>query len=159
MSRPLGITVLAWLSIAGGVFAVSTAIMGAAALVMFSQATGPGSVFEFPVSGAMPMVLAVWLLALGAFEVWLGVGAFELKGWVWLYAVIWCYVSALSNLTGMFVLHATSFLGLLVGVAVNGAILHFLYTDEVKSALGREDARAPQLLAMIEGSFKGFLSP
>lgn len=159
MSKPLGITVLVWLSIAGGVFAISTAIMGAAALLMFSQGAGPGNVFEAPVGGALPMVLAAWLFALGAFEVSFGMAALELKPWAWRWAVIWCYVSAISNLAGMLMLHPASFLGLLVGVAFTGAILHFLYTDEVKCALGSEEAATPQLLAVIEGSFKGFLSP
>jgi hypothetical protein len=158
MSRPLGITVLVWLSIAGGVFTVSTAVMGIAALLMFSQSAGPGNVFEAPAGGTAPGILSAWLFALGVFEVSFGMAALELKPWAWRSAVIWCYVSALSSLAGMFVLHASLFLGLLVGVGFSGAILHFLYTDEVKSALGKEDARTPRLLAMIEGSFKGLLS-
>lgn len=157
MSKPLGITELAWLSIAGGIFTISTAVMGFAALLLFSASTSPGGLFGAPVTGAPAMALAIWLFLLGAFEVALGMGALELKQWAWMAGVIWCYVSLLSNLAGMLVLHEASFLGLLVGVAMTGAILYFLYTDEVKTALGEGGARTPALLGLIVGSFRGFL--
>jgi hypothetical protein len=133
---------------------VASALLGFTALSRGVSETGVPGVFGAAFAGTMAVLLGSALLVLGAVEVAIGVGALRLDPLAWAAGVVWCYVSAGANAVSIFALPGSGLLGALVGTAIAGAVLYLLYTDEVKTAFGRQASRMPAFLAAIVRSIE-----
>ena len=160
MNRPMGVTILAWLAIIGGAFAlfgsifVVIATMGALALVgagaAAATAAGAGAAYASAVLWAMiGLVMAVWLAVLGVFEIVFGVGALGLKPWAWSVGVIWCYVAAVSDVISIFTSRGSGIFSSLIGIVISIAILYYLYSDEVRAVFGKAEKAAPAFITPL----------
>jgi hypothetical protein len=157
-TRPLGVTIIAWLAIIGGAFAIFAAFaavilllgllaVGGAAAAGGSLSAGGGLAFAAIFAAAM----GVWIGLLGIFEIIFGVGALQLKPWAWTVGVVWCYISAVSNVISILSSRGQGLLGGLIGIAIAIAILYYLYTDEVKNAFGKQASVTPGWLVSLSG--------
>jgi hypothetical protein len=135
MQRPLGITILA----------IVTLFWGAWSLFKGLVVLGLGGLFGawastmFPVAGAVVGVLAltygVIAIILACFSLGFGLGAWRLKPWAWTLGV--------ANYAGSLVWSLLAALGFstlrnqMGSIVVAGAILLYLTTPDVKRAFGR----------------------
>jgi K+-sensing histidine kinase KdpD len=97
--------------------------------------------------------LRVWLFVLAAVEIVFGVGALGLKPWAWTIGVYWCYLSAVSNVLGIF--SRGGLFSALIGIVIAVAILYYLFTTPVKSAFGKADSPTPGFLVPVFGMIDG----
>ncbi len=154
--RPLGVTILAWLAIIGGVIGLIGGVMSAIAAIGLlalggAAAVGGGLVTGAAVGGGALFVLgiAIWLGVLGAFEVLFGAGALQLKPWAWTVGMVWCYVSVASNVISVIASRGSGIVGAVIGVAIAVFILGYLYLQEVKEAFGKSDRVSPSFLVPV----------
>jgi hypothetical protein len=161
-SRPQGVTILAWLAIIGGVLgifgAITLVLAGIAAMSIGVVAVGVTGAQEGGAAagaGLFALLFAVWLFILAAVEIVFGVGALGLKPWAWTIGIWWCYISAASNVLGLF--SKGGLFSALIGVLIALAILYYLYTDEVKGAFGKSAMARPGFLEPVFGMIDGQL--
>lgn len=135
--RPTGITILAILaaigaasSIYGGLCLISGGIFGGAVL------GGMGAVSAGVGLGLLAVISGLLTMVHGALSAGFAYGAWYLKPWAWMLGVA---AGGLGILQALFSLinDSSGWFGFLIAVAINGAILYYLFTPEVKRAFGR----------------------
>ncbi|MGV8082287.1 MAG: hypothetical protein AB2L09_01440 [Coriobacteriia bacterium] len=134
MQRPVGVTLIGWLAVIAGILALIGGIsllVAGIALLAFSAGTGGGLA---GVGAVLVLLLALWLLALGTADIIFGSGMLRLRGWAWMLGAVLASIGLLSNIAQLF---AGDWFGATLGLIVNGIILYYLFTDEVKGAFGR----------------------
>jgi hypothetical protein len=133
--RPLGVTILAFLSLVSGAFSVLKGLVWLGLGGLFAGATALAN----PVAGAMVGGVALLFggiaLLTGAFALFTAWGAFHLKGWAWSLGVathggilIWSLLAAIGPST------IRERAGALL---VSGVILFYLTRPAVKVAFGK----------------------
>jgi hypothetical protein len=135
--RPTGITILAILaglgaasSLYGGLCLISGGIFGGAFLGSLGAGrAGLGL-------GLFAVISGLLTIAHGALSAGFAYGAWYLKPWAWTLGVI---AGGLGILQALFsvINDSSGWFGFLIAVAINGAILYYLFTPEVKRAFGK----------------------
>jgi hypothetical protein len=133
---------------------MASALLGFVALSRGLAEAGAPGVFGAVFGGTFAILLGIALFALGAVEVAIGVGALRLDPLAWTAGAVWCYASAGTNAISFFALPGSGFLGALVGMAIAGVVLYLLYTDEVKTAFGKQASPTPAFLSAIVGAIE-----
>ena len=117
MARPIGVTILAVLSILAGILFLIV---------------GPLALLASAVAGLTPEE-AQLLLAIGAFTAVLGVvylvsaiGLLRLTVWGWWLAIVVNFISIISNIVQV-VIDPAAFLGLAIGLVLSLIILGYLF--------------------------------
>ncbi|HKV74297.1 MAG TPA: hypothetical protein VJN95_07250 [Gemmatimonadales bacterium] len=135
MNRPLGVTVIALLSILSGLAHLLKGLVvlglggGAAVLV------GAGHPVAGGVIGAVAMVWGIIALIVAFFALLFGWGAWTLKPWAWSWGVFTEVMTLGWSLLAVLGFGTLRTQGLSILIAV--AILLYLYSPEVKRAFGR----------------------
>lgn len=136
MQRPLGVTVLALLSLISGAWGV---IKGLVWLGFGGVVAGGLSVAAHPIAGALVGLVAVAFgvlaLATGIFALIFAFGAFGLRPWAWTLGVLTHGVIVVWSVLA--VLGPARLAERWVTLAVSGAILYYLTTPAIKQAFGR----------------------
>lgn len=152
----MGVTILAWLAIVGGAFAILAAIFAVIALFAALAITGAvaaGGAYAgaagLAAASMFAIILTIWLAILGVFEIIFGIGALGLKPWAWTVGVVWCYVAAVSDVINIFASRGSGLFSGIIGIAIAVAILYYLYTEEVKAAFGKQASPTPAFLTSI----------
>lgn len=120
-ARPLGITVIAILAAIGGVFGIINGL---------GLMTGGGLLGALGVTvlGLPPVVYGVIVLVIGAAELYAAYGAWNLKGWAWMWLLVLQVIGILLSIYPRLNI---------VGIAIGAVVLFYLYTPQVKKAFGR----------------------
>ena len=154
MNRPTGVTILAWLAIIGGVIGVFGSIaligVGIAAMSVGALGVAVGGAREGAAAagaGIFAIIMGALLLVLALVEIVFGTGALGLKPWAWTVGVWWCYISAISNVIGLF--SRGGLFSAVIGILIAVAILYYLFTDEVRAAFGKSDQAAPAFIVPV----------
>jgi uncharacterized membrane protein (DUF2068 family) len=127
MQRPTGITILAVLAAIGGVFGV---LAGLALL-------GIGAVAATAGLGGLAAFLGLVALVYGVLSLVLAYGFWTLKPWAWTLGVGLEIAGILINVLQYVNNTNRGLFSTIVGIAINAAILWYLYQPNVKSAFGR----------------------
>ena len=128
MNRPVGVTILGWLAIVGGVLAILGAFGAIAAGLALLALTAGASVIV--------LAFAVWIGILGVVDIIFGYGALKLSPWAWTLGVVLMIVNVVSSLLQLISAHG-SFGGFIIGLAIDAFILYYLFTPDVKAAFGK----------------------
>lgn len=118
--RPLGVTILAVLN------ALSGLAMLAAGAVAFGVTSG--SIFA-----ALGIILAVFMVLLGLFQLFIAWGLWTGRRWAWFLALIFGILGVIFGLMGLLGGSLTSVVSLLINVV----IVYYLYTQPVKAFFGK----------------------
>jgi len=136
--RPQGVTILAILAAIGGIiallFGVCIGVIGGAVggILAASGAPGVGALV------GIGIVLGVILtLITGVLDLVFAYGAWYLRPWGWTLGVAAAIFGIANELFRLIFTHNSNFFGFLIGVAISGAILYYLFTPDVKKAFGR----------------------
>jgi len=136
MQRPLGVTVLAILSLCSGAWGV---IKGLAWLGIGGAVAGGLAAGAHPVAGALvglvAVIFGVLALATGVFSLVFAFGAFGLKPWAWTIGVLTHGVIVAWSVLA--VLGPARLADRWVTLAVSGIIVYYLMTPAIKQAFGR----------------------
>jgi hypothetical protein len=136
MHRPLGVTVLAILSLCSGLWGV---LKGLAWLGIGGVVAGGLTVGAHPVAGALVGLVAVAFgaiaLATGIFALVFAFGAFGLRPWAWTIGVLTHGVIVVWSVLA--VLGPARLADRWVTLAVSGLIVYYLTTPAIKQAFGR----------------------
>jgi hypothetical protein len=133
--RPLGITILAILGIIGGVMGLlggCGAIAGGALVGALGAQAGVGAVAA---GGGLLGLLGIVTLAMAVGWIAFGIGAWTLKPWAWMLGLVLVGISIVVALVT--VLSGGDFGSQLLGLVIDGVIVYYLMTPEVKQAFGR----------------------
>jgi uncharacterized membrane protein (DUF2068 family) len=147
--RPFGVTILAILTIIGGIAFLASGIT-AGILSPFLSGTGTNSNNILSATGtsiAIPQTLLVGLSAVtGAALLVLGIAYFVMaygllkgKGWAWTITVV---LSCIGIALG-FVSIVTGHVGAVFNVIINGLVLYYIYRPNVKSFFGKNTTARP----------------
>jgi uncharacterized membrane protein (DUF2068 family) len=136
VQRPVGITILAVLSLISGAFGLLGAcgVLGLGALL--GGAVGKDGA---AVIGVIAIIFGIFTLGSALLSLLFAYGAWFLKPWAWFWGIIAQGISAVSNLFNLIsaINNGTSVFGSIVGLAISGVIIYYLFTPEVKRAFGR----------------------
>jgi hypothetical protein len=142
--RPLGVTIIAILTIIGGIAFLVSGIT-AVTVALFLSGTCPNNNNIITSTGtsyiAIPQTLLVGLSAVtGAALLTLGIAYFVMaygllkgKGWAWTITVV---LSCIGIAFG-FVSIVTGHIGAIFNVIINGLILYYIYRPHAKSFFGK----------------------
>ena len=134
--RPTGVTILAILAAVGGVFALvfglcATILSGIGGSILAASGAAGAGLFV----GFIGILAALLVLATGVLDLAFAYGAWFLKPWGWMLGVVAAVLGLVTELVRL--LNHGSFFTFIIGVAISGAILYYLNTQEVKHAFGR----------------------
>jgi uncharacterized membrane protein (DUF2068 family) len=132
MKRPLGVTILAILAFIGGILGI---LGGVGALAVGGVATGATAAAAAHVSGTFLMGMGIVLLVVGVLDIVLGVGFWRLSPWAWTLGIALQIVGLV--IAGVYVAQGSSIANQAVGIAINLAVLIYLFTPGVRKAFGR----------------------
>jgi hypothetical protein len=152
--RPLGVTIIAILTIIGGIAFLASGIT-AVTVAPFLSGTSPNNnniITSTGTSIAIPQTLLVWMSAVtGAALLTLGIayfvtayGLLKGKGWAWTITVV---LSCIGIAFG-FVSIVTGHIGAIFNILINGLILYYIYRPYVKSFFGRATTTAAPTASM-----------
>jgi hypothetical protein len=135
MNRPLGVTVIAVLSLLSGLGQglkglVVLGVGGGAAAVV-----GMGHPVAGTVIGAVAISLAALVLMIGLFDLLFAWGAWHLKPWAWSWGVF-TQISALIW-AALAVIGWGTLRGHGIGILISLGILFYLMSPDIKRAFGR----------------------
>jgi uncharacterized membrane protein HdeD (DUF308 family) len=133
--RPLGVTIIAILTIIGGIAFLASGIT-AVTVAPFLSGTGPDN---NNILAGLSAVTGAALLTLGLAYFVMAFGLLKGKGWAWTITVI---LSCIGIALG-FVSIVTGNIGAIFNVVINAAILYYIYRPYVKSFFGRATTAAP----------------
>lgn len=136
MSRPLGVTIMAILSLISGLLGV---LKGLAFLGLGGLAAAGLTVAAHPIAGVMTglvaLIFGIIALATGTFALIFAWGAFGLRPWAWTMGVfthgvilLWSVFAALGP---------GRFAGRWGTLLISGAVLYYLTRPEIKAAFGK----------------------
>lgn len=126
-ARPLGVTILAILAAIAGVLGLLGSLLILAAGGIVGAAGGGALGGLFGIIGILTLILAIAYLAF-AF------GAWTLKPWAWMLGLV---AGGVGIALGVLQLFGGDMIGPLISIVINGAIIYYLMTPEVKTAFGR----------------------
>jgi len=131
--RPFGVTILAVLTIIGGIAFLANGIT-AATVAPFLTVSNTGS------SGVSHTILVGWsvgagiaLLALGLAYFVMAYGLLKGRGWAWTITVLLAYIGIALGLVSI----VTGNIGAIFNVVINAIILYYIYRPHVKSFFGK----------------------
>jgi|SRR5690349_12050616 len=127
--RPLGVTIIAILTIIGGIAFLASGI-GAVTVAPFLSNAGINNSMLTPVISA---ITGVALLILGMAYFVMAYGLLKAKGWAWTITVL---LSCIGIALG-FVSVVTGHIGSIFSIVINGIILYYIYRPNVKSFFGK----------------------
>jgi hypothetical protein len=137
MKRPISVTIIAWLAIVGGALQIlgSLGFVGIEAFQLTLLTGSTGALGTAMLLGqGMPFWLGGGLIVLGAVGILFGIGALAKRAWSWTLGIV-LYV--LNLVAALALLLVVGFGLTLAGAAVISAVvLGYLYTGEVREALG-----------------------
>lgn len=135
-SRPQGITILAILAGIGGVLGIlgSLGILAVGGLV---GAVGAASGVGTGLLGGLLFVYGLLLLAISVAECAMAYGFWMLKPWAYQFGLYVQYANIGLAVLG-FLLWGQSIVGVVISVAISGAIIYYLRMPAVKAAFGQK---------------------
>ena len=133
MKRPVGVTILAVLAIIYGIFSLLLALLGLLGSALLASGVGnvkysAGTLVYATISDA---VLGILYLAFG-------IGAFSLKRWAWITAVVVLVLDVIRQIVGV-VLHgftAGNSVSFIITLVVAIVALWYLFRPHVRAAFG-----------------------
>jgi uncharacterized membrane protein (DUF2068 family) len=130
--RPLGVTIIAILTIIGGIGFLATGIAPFMAASLSSDISINSEILP-AVSVALSSGIGAALIALGvAYFVW-AYGLWKGKGWAWTITVVLSFIGIALGIVSI----ATANVGAIFHVIINGVILYYLYRPHVKMFFGK----------------------
>lgn len=136
-ARPIGVTIIGFVTVAVGAFAV----LGGLFLILFMGTLGAflGS-FGFDGSGALGgffgalgLFLAMFVFALAALVILVGVGTLRGSSWAWVAMLLLMGLNALSGLSSL----ASRDISGIVALLVSGLVIWYFLQPDVKTWFGR----------------------
>jgi len=128
IARPTGVTILAVLAAIGGVFGLFGGLL-AVTVGGIVGAAGGG------ILGGLVGIFGLLLLLLGGVELAFAYGAWTLKPWAWTLGIVAGGLGV--TLAVLNVLGGADIGSQIITVVINGIILYYLFTPQVKAAFGR----------------------
>jgi hypothetical protein len=128
--RPLGVTIIAILTIIGGIAFLASGI-GAVTVAPFLSSAGINN--NSMLTPVISAITGVALLILGMAYFVMAYGLLKAKGWAWTITVL---LSCIGIALG-FVSVATGHIGSIFSIVINGIILYYIYRPNVKSFFGK----------------------
>jgi uncharacterized membrane protein HdeD (DUF308 family) len=128
--RPLGVTIIAVLTIIGGIAFIASGITAVTVAPFLSGTSTNNNSMLAPVVSAL---IGFALLILGIAYFVMAYGLLKAKGWAWTITVV---LSCIGIALG-FVSIVTGHIGSIFSVVVNGLILYYIYRPYVKSFFGK----------------------
>jgi hypothetical protein len=133
--RPTGITILAILGIVFGILGIlggGCTVLGGAAVGALGAASGVGVAAA---GGGLLSILGIVTLAMSVGWLAFGIGAWTLKPWAWMLGLVLVGISIVVAL--LTVISGGDFGSQLIGLVIDGVIVYYLMTPDVKKAFGR----------------------
>jgi lysylphosphatidylglycerol synthetase-like protein (DUF2156 family) len=128
--RPLGVTIIAILTIIGGLAFLASGIAAVTVAPFLSSNGINNNSMLTPVISA---VTGVGLLILGLAYFVMAYGLLKAKGWAWTITVC---LSCIGIALG-FISVVTGHIGSIFSIVINGIILYYIYRPNVKSFFGK----------------------
>ncbi|MDP9250439.1 MAG: hypothetical protein M3O78_03610 [Chloroflexota bacterium] len=127
MQRPTGITILAVLAAIAGVLYIlgGLALLTVGAVVSATYALG-----------GLAAIIGLIILVVGVLYIGLAYGFWSLKPWAWSLGVGLQVAGIILNIV-QYVNNNANLVGTIIGIAIAGAIIYYLYQPSVKAAFGR----------------------
>ena len=132
--RPLGVTIIAILTIIGGIAFLASGIT-AVTVAPFLSGTGTNNTNML---AGLSAVTGAALLTLGLAYFVMALGLLKGKGWAWSLTVV---LSCIGIALGL-VSTVTGNIGAIFNVVINGVILYYIYRPYVKSFFGKTTTTA-----------------
>jgi uncharacterized membrane protein (DUF2068 family) len=129
--RPLGVTIIALLTIIAGIAFLASGIM-AVTVAPFLSSTGVNN--NSMLTPVVSAATGVGLLILGIAYFVMAYGLLKAKGWAWTITVV---LSCIGIALG-FVSIVTGHIGSIFSVVINGLILYYIYRPNVKSFFAQQ---------------------
>lgn len=130
--RPTGVTILAVLSIIGGILYI---LAGLGATVLGGFVSNVEGEAQAEVVGAGVVIFGVIALILGVLYLVVAYGLFTLKQWAWIFTIVLQILSIINALYGLFA--EGNIVGSIISIIIAGVILYYLNQTSVKRAFGR----------------------
>ncbi|MEQ8975943.1 MAG: hypothetical protein RIE73_36865 [Coleofasciculus sp. C1-SOL-03] len=131
--RPTGVTILAVLSIIGGILYI---LAGLGATVLGGFVSNVEGEAQAEVVGAGVVIFGVIIaLILGVLYLVVAYGLFTLKQWAWSFTIVFQITSIINALYGRFA--EGNIVGSIISIIIAGVILYYLNQTSVKRAFGR----------------------
>ncbi len=160
--RPTGVTVLAVLSLLGGLgsLAIGGLLLAAAAIVNTLNLTTsyPQLATYNLTTGTVAAILGVFgavLLILGILYLVLGIGFLGGKGWAWGLGIALAVISIVFDISSVFLLNST---GNVFGIIVSIIIIYYLTRTHVKVFFGKASGTVPSTGGMMSAAPMGSTS-
>ncbi|HZU71492.1 MAG TPA: hypothetical protein VE990_01855 [Acidimicrobiales bacterium] len=140
MKRPIGITILAVIAVVVGIFYLLLALLGAAGSVL--EASG----IPTTASGVGAAKLAYATISdaiLGILSLAFGIGAFRLKGWAWITAIVVLVLYGIRAIVDVVIQGLRIERMVVSGITIMIALLllWYLFRPNVQVAFGRDALR------------------
>jgi len=126
-ARPMGITILAVLSLIAGVFGLLGGLAALGIGAVFASVTGVGGLFQ---------ILGIVALALAIADLAIGYGFWTLKPWAWSFAFIVFVVGILIELLRFISWGGYGFTNIVISLVFAGIVVYYLNQSEVRKAFG-----------------------
>jgi hypothetical protein len=130
--RPIGVTIIAILTILGGIGFIATGIAPFMAASLLSDIS-INSNMSPAVSVALSSGIGAALIALGIAYFVMAYGLWKGKGWAWTITVVLSFIGIALGIVSI----ATANVGAIFHVIINGVILYYLYRPHVKMFFGK----------------------
>jgi hypothetical protein len=143
MSRPVGVTIIAIFEFLGAAFLLLIGILaiaggGILASVMSQSqnagAGGMGGIMAF-IGGAISIFCFIFAVICAL----IGWGLLKLKGWARILVIVFSALGVILGLLGLLgaFAHPALLVGVVIRLAINGLILWYMLTPDVKAAFAR----------------------
>src|SRR5215212_3606266 len=132
--RPLGVTIIAVLTIIGGIAFLASGIT-AVTVAPFLSVTGPNN--NNTLAG-LSAVTGAALLTLGLAYFVMAFGLLKGKGWAWTITVVLSCIGIALGLVSI----VSGHIGAIFNIVINGVILYYIYRPSVKSFFGKTTTTA-----------------
>ena len=134
--RPLGITILAVLAIIGGILGICGGLSGIVGGSFLGGLAASAGASNAAALGGMLAVYSIVSLAFAVAYLAFGFGAWTLRPWAWMLGMVLAGLSVVFQLVAL-VAGWTTFGGAIIPLVVDGVIIYYLLTPDVKKAFGR----------------------
>jgi uncharacterized membrane protein (DUF2068 family) len=119
--RPLGVTIIAILTIIGGIGFLASGIAGVTAAPFLSD------------MAALSAAIGVALIALGIAYFVMAYGLWKAKGWAWTITVVLSFIGIVLGVASI----ATGNIGAIFHIIINAIVVYYLYRSHVKVFFGK----------------------
>jgi hypothetical protein len=134
MKRPVGVTILAVITIIYGIFSLLLALLGLLGSALL--ASGVGNVKYTAGTLAYATIADA---VLGILYLTFGIGAFRLKGWAWTAGVVALVLDVVRQIVGFVIqgFSASRIVGPIITIVIALLVLWYLFRPHVRAAFGR----------------------